>query len=353
MRNCPICGKLSENLTHIVNINLSLVDDSILNNKLSVKYCNNCTFYFSDSENTQEDYNNYYMTFNNYQQQNYCEDKDLKCRDFICNNINKDQVKTIIDYGAGNGVLANLLQKDFIVETFDIGMEQTDIKYDCLILSHVLEHIYDLDSFINEVSKNIKEDGLLYIEIPNAEFYEEFINICPLQEVNIEHINFFSKYALNKLLINNGFYSINLQDDYFMLKDMKYHVIRGLFKKNNNNKSFEKYLNHGINEIESFKFSNLKQYEKIYVYGCGQFLFKILDKIQENCNIINIIDDNSCYLNKKIKNIEIINYDLFKEKCKDGDTILLTTLIHDEKIKNRLALIDKKINIIDALFSLE
>jgi hypothetical protein len=55
-------------------------------------------------------------------------------------------------------------------------------------------------------------------------------------------------------------------------------------------------------------------------------------------------------LNKKIKNIEIINYDLFKEKCKDGDIILLTTLIHDEKIKSRLASIDKKINILDASF---
>jgi ubiquinone/menaquinone biosynthesis C-methylase UbiE len=350
MRNCPTCSKLTENLMQVKNINLSLVDDSILNNKLAVKYCKDCNFYFSDSGNTQEDYNNYYMKFNNYQKQNYCEDKDTKCSEFICKNINKNEVKTILDYGAGNGILANLLKKEFSVETFDIGMEPTDTKYDCLLLSHVLEHIYDLDSFLDEVSKNIKDGGLLYIEIPNADFYEEFINICPLQEVNIEHINFFSKYALNKLLVSNGFYSVNLQDDYFMLKDMKYHVIRGIFKKNSNNKSFEKYLNHGINEIESFKFSNLNPYEKIYVYGCGQFLFKILDKILENCNVINIIDDNSCYLNKKINNIEIINYDLFKEKCNDGDNILLTTLIHDEKIKCRLASIDKKINIIDASF---
>ena len=42
MRNCPICGKLTENLMQVKSINLSLVDDSILNNKLAVKYCKDC-----------------------------------------------------------------------------------------------------------------------------------------------------------------------------------------------------------------------------------------------------------------------------------------------------------------------
>jgi 2-polyprenyl-3-methyl-5-hydroxy-6-metoxy-1,4-benzoquinol methylase len=349
MRNCPICGKLSENLNHLKNIKLSLVDDIILNNVLNVKLCDVCNFYFSDSCNTQEDYNNYYMKFNNYNHQNYCQDKDLNSADFICKNINKNETKTILDYGSGNGALANLLSEKFIVEQYDIGMETNNKKYDLVILSHVLEHIYDLNNFINEASKNINENGLLYIEVPNADFYEEFINICPLQEINIEHINFFSKYALNKLLINNGFHCSHLQDDYFMLNDMKYHVICGIFKKNGDNKSFEKYLNHGINKINSYKFDILKKYDKIYVYGCGQFLFKILDKIQENCSIINIIDDNACYLNKKINNINIINYDLFKEQCKDGDNILLTTLVHATKIKENLYLIDKKINIIETI----
>jgi hypothetical protein len=349
MRNCPICSELSENLTDINNIKLTLVDDIILNSALNVKLCKDCNFYFSESGNTQEDYNNYYLLFNNYQQQSYCLDKDIKCADFICKHVNKNEIKTVIDYGSGNGVLANLLSEKFIVEQFDIGMEANNKKYDLLILSHVLEHIYNLNSFINEVSKNIKDHGLFYIEVPNADFYEEFINMCPLQEINIEHINFFSKISLNKLLIDNGFYCIHLQDDYFMLKNMKYYVIRGVFKKHNNNKSFENYLNNGLNQIDSFKFENLKKYKNIYVYGCGQFLFKILDKIQDNCNIINIIDDNLCYANKKINGVDIINYDMFKEICKDGDNILLTTMVHDIKIKERLLLIDKNINILEII----
>lgn len=226
-------------------------------------------------------------------------------------------------------------------------MGKNNKKYDCLILSHVLEHIYDLNGFINNVSENINDDGFLYIEIPNADFYEEIKNICPLQEVNIEHINFFSKYAINKLLINNGFYCVCLEDDYFILKESKYFVIRGIFKKNINNKSFEKYIDYGSNVLQSYNFDSLKIYENIYIYGCGQLLFKIFDSIKYNCNIINIIDDNYCYFDKNINNVNIINYEKFKEKCKDGDNVLLTTMIYDEIIKKKLLLIDKKINIIE------
>jgi hypothetical protein len=369
MRNCPICLNLLENIIHIIDIQLCLVNDINLNDKLNIKLCKDCNFYFTDSNNTQEDYNNYYLNFNNYLEQNYCLDKDIKCEEFINKNIDKNEVKTIIDYGSGNGILADLLQKNFIVEKFDIGMKLNNKKYDLLILSHVLEHIYDLAGFINKISENINDNGLLYIEVPNADFYEEFINICPLQEINIEHINFFSKYSLNNLLIKNNFYCVNLQDDYFILKDSKYFVIRGIFKKviniieikhstdfifkeksynsNGNLSSFEKYINHGLIYIDKYNFSYLKKYENIYIYGCGQLLFKIFNRIQNNCIIINIIDDNPCYFNKKINDINIINYDIFKELCKDGDNILLTTVIHDLIIKDKLLLINKKLNIIN------
>lgn len=113
MRSCPICCKISENLCNIIKLNLQLVDDITLNNNLEVKYCKECSFYFSDSNNTQEDYNKYYTSFNNYQQQNYCPDKDNRCCDFIKKNINNDKIKTIIDYGSGNGVLADLLSDNF------------------------------------------------------------------------------------------------------------------------------------------------------------------------------------------------------------------------------------------------
>ena len=348
MRICSCCNSKNEIL--VDNINLSMVNDIKLNNKLNIYYCPDCNFYYSDSGNTQEDYNGYYKEFNNYKNGAIYSDKDERCHSYLKDKlkIHNQNVRTIIDYGSGNGKLKDLLSVSDVyeVEEYDIGMEQPNKKYDCLILSHVLEHIYDINKFIETISLNINHNGLLYIEIPNAEYYDKITDLCPLQEINIEHINFFSKYALNKLLIKHNYQAVSLIDDYFMIKDYKYYVIRGIFSKNNQNTSFKNYLCNGMEQISKYRLKNLNKYKNIYVYGCGQFLFKIFDKICNNTNITNVIDDNPCYLNKKISNVNVINYEMYSEMSNDGDVILLTSLIHDQTLKSKLQKINKKILIL-------
>ena len=61
----------------------------------------------------------------------------------MINTLSKYGIKNILDYGSGNGKLSELLSKEYKVDTFDIGMNNPSNKHDCLILSPVLEHIYD------------------------------------------------------------------------------------------------------------------------------------------------------------------------------------------------------------------
>jgi hypothetical protein len=344
MRNCSCCNQ--ENKHPIDTIKLSFVNDIKLNNILHIYYCKECNFYYSDSGNIQEDYNNYYKEFNNYKKSVIYSDKDECCNIYLRDKLQNENVKTIIDYGSGNGKLKDLLSDLYEVEEYDIGMKQPEQKYDCLILAHVLEHIYDINKLIETISLNIKDNGLLYIEIPNAEYYDKITDICPLQEINIEHINFFSKYALNKLLIKHNYQAVSLIDDYFTIKDHKYYVIRGIFSKNKQNISFKNYICNGYEQISKYNFANLNKYKNIYVYGCGQFLFKIFDNICNNINVINVIDDNPCYLNKKISNVVVIDYLKYSEICNDGDVILLTSLIHDQTLKSKLQKINKNITIL-------
>ena len=344
MRTCSCCNNKNEIL--IDTVKLSMVNDIKLNNSINIYYCQECNFYYSDSGNTQDDYNNYYKEFNNYKKGEIYSDKDERCNIYLKNELQGQNVNSIIDYGSGNGKLKDMLSDKYEIEEYDIGMEQPSKKYDCLILSHVLEHIYDIDKFIETISLNINDNGLLYIEIPNSEYYDKITDICPLQEINIEHINFFSKYALNKLLIKHNYYTVSLIDDYFMIKDYKYYVIRGIFSKNKQNTSFKNYLYNGTEQISKYSFTNLNNYNNIYVYGCGQFLFKIFDNICNNVNVINVIDDNPCYLNKKISNVVVINYEMYSEISNDGDVILLTSLIHDQTLKSKLQKINKNITIL-------
>lgn len=345
MRNCACCNNSID--LPITYISLSLINDIPLNNFLNIYFCSDCNFYFSDSNNTQDNYDSYYKSFNNYKNYSIYSDKDIKCYMYLNQELRNRNVETILDYGSGNGKLKELLSENFNINEYDIGMKDDSNIYDCLILSHVLEHIFNLDFFLNNISKNIKSGGLLYIEVPNAELYSKFNNITPLQEINIEHINFFSKISLNKLLLKYGFCTLSLNDDYFNIKDNKYYVIRGIFLKNIINLSFKNYIDDGNKIIDSYNFSLLNKYRKIYVYGCGQFLFKILKKITYFTDIIFIIDDNLCYQDKKIDNIDIINFEKYKQIKMLGDTILLTTLIYDDIIKSKINNVnDNCINII-------
>lgn len=345
MRNCCCCN--AKTLSYIDTIKLYMVNDIKLGSNIEIFYCEECNFYFSDSNNSQEDYNNYYKEFNNYKKGTIYSDKDERCAIYLKKELNEqNNINSIIDYGSGNGKLKDLLSDCYNVEEYDIGMEKVNKKYDCLILSHVLEHIYDISNFIDEISTNIKDNGLLYIEVPNAEYYDKITDICPLQEINIEHINFFSKHSLNKLLMKHNYCPISLKDDFFIIKQSKYYVIRGLFKKNCTNDSFKNYLETGYKKILDYNFVALQKYKKIYVYGCGQFLFKIFKNITSNTNIINIIDDNPCYTSKNLDNIEIIDYEKYKEISNENDIVLLTSIIHDNTLKDKIQKINPNITVI-------
>lgn len=334
MRPCYICDTFSNQVVY--TLYLQLVNDIPLSNKLSVYGCERCNFYYSNSHSTQIDYDVYYTKFNNYQNYNSCLNKDERCFAFLNDFFQKHNITSLIDYGSGNGDLAKFLSSHFEVDRYDIGMQENIKQYDCLILSHVLEHIYSFDSFIDTISNNIKNDGYLYIEVPNAEFYKEFNDSCPLQELNIEHINFFSKFALNKLLIKKGFTSITVIDDYFILNNTKYYVIRGIFQKKGTNRSFLEYIDNGSRIISSYNYASLTKYPKIYVYGCGQFLFKLFDHIQEYTIIINVVDDNICYTDKHICNVGIISHKMLCDKIEENDVILITTLVYSNKIKEKI-----------------
>ena len=334
MRPCYCCNKFSNN--KILELSLSLVNSIELDNKLEIYKCDDCYFYYNNSKNNQNDYDNYYKTNNNYKLKEIIDDKDKKCADYLIKKLDSN-IHNIIDYGAGNCILAKLLSDKFNVDTYDIGESNINKKYDCIILSHVLEHIYDIDNFILNLKPIINDNGYIYIEIPNAEYYNELKNFGTLQEINLEHINFFSKYALSKLMIKHNFIPISIEDDYFLNNNSTYYVIRGMFKILNNNKSFENYINNGLNKLELL---NIPENKDVYIYGCGQFLYKILNKIKEKCNIINIIDDSKCFINKQINNINIISFNEFTQKVKSNDNVIITTKIYADLIKKKLEKFD-------------
>ena len=77
-------------------------------------------------------------------------------------------------------------------------------NFDLVILSHVLEHVADLQSTIRDVTSLLSEHGRCYAEVPDASRYAEFV-LAPFQDFNTEHINHFGLSALRNLFVCHGF----------------------------------------------------------------------------------------------------------------------------------------------------
>lgn len=108
------------------------------------------------------------------------------------------------DQGAKNFTSVKLSGKIFYQELRDCNFLSQ--SFDIITMFHSLEHIADLSGTLKEVSRVIKPDGILYICVPNQDFFE-FRYFGPYS-YNLEvprHLSFFTKNTLSQLLRNYGF----------------------------------------------------------------------------------------------------------------------------------------------------
>lgn len=79
-------------------------------------------------------------------------------------------------------------------------------SFDIITMFQSLEHFFNLKSILEEVRRILKDNGILYICVPNSDFFESrlFGKYC----YNLEaprHLYFFTRESLNSLLLKNGF----------------------------------------------------------------------------------------------------------------------------------------------------
>lgn len=78
-------------------------------------------------------------------------------------------------------------------------------QYDNIVLIHVLDHIYDTKSFINQLKKNLKKSGKVHIVVHDIKSRLSMLLKSKFPPINIQHINFFSRKSLTEFMKNHGF----------------------------------------------------------------------------------------------------------------------------------------------------
>lgn len=95
--------------------------------------------------------------------------------------------KDILDFGSGNGgylkyaklssksvaaiELEKAIEEEYRKHKLDLykGIKDVEKEFDVITMFHVLEHLSDPKSILMELSKKLKKDGKLIIEVPNSE----------------------------------------------------------------------------------------------------------------------------------------------------------------------------------------
>jgi len=143
-------------------------------------------------------------------------------RDFIFQNTT---LKDVVEVGAGNGFLADLLLETNRLNTYtiidptyfgnttsrriiDSFFETVDsklINQDTLVMSHVFEHFYTPHDIMNKI-KDLKTIRNVYINFPNL---ESFLAILHMNVLNLEHSFFVENDFIISVFSNYGFKLVN------------------------------------------------------------------------------------------------------------------------------------------------
>lgn len=371
VRKCPIC---SNNLGECLHTQkFANLEQSTITNCYEVVACQKCGFVYADTKSLQTDYDKYYEYMSKYQDikstgsgNDQYDITRLKESTKVISKYMKNKDASILDMGCANGGL--LYQLKEIGYTNLQGIDPSEIcvnhtiekgirarrgsifnqgrnkKYDCIILTHVLEHIRDLQQALTILKNMLHEDGILYIELPNAGQYKECY-IVPFYYFDCEHINHF-----DKLSIQNALYDLKCLYIEEVLQALNskivYPVLKCVFRKTKDKDNQIEYSKIGMESIVKYiQLSKkmtinkdielmVKSKEPIIIWGAGQYALRLLANTDlVKCNIIGFIDSDGNKQENTINGIQIYSQEIIS---KFNGTIVIAAALASTQIKDEL-----------------
>lgn len=148
-------------------------------------------------------------------------------------------------------------------ESIEQYIKTNDTKYDVIILSHVFEHINNLEDFLTSIKKIMNEDTLLYIEVPGVlMLHKNNAYNCNFKKYLVHaHLYQFTAETLKNTLEKNSFKLIYINE-----------MVESIFKLND-----EKTVTNFLNSDVEIYLNRLYKYR--YIYCFPNFLTRIKNKI--------------------------------------------------------------------------
>ena len=235
LRPCPVCSSIgSRTLLHRQRF-----QEGPLGDGYDVVVCAACGAGFADGIPVQAELDDYYAERSKYTYAHTAGAEspyDFKRFELIADQIEAnvpDKSARILDIGcATGGLLAVLRRRGYTnvlgsdpsatcaeaakrlygidVKTATLAQHATwTERFDAVLLVGVLEHVREVRAAVQVVAELLALGGKLYCNQPDVGTFAECRN-APYQQFSIEHVNFFSRVSLCRLLANAGLAPLQL-----------------------------------------------------------------------------------------------------------------------------------------------
>ena len=221
-------------------------------------------------------------------------------------------------------------------------------RFDVIALFHVLEHLGDPVETLRIIHGVLKENGLIWVEVPDAgELKGDIIEFQHL--VSCQHLYEFSQVTLRGMLEQAGFEEVVLEKaplGFFLSSNQ-----RAVFRKRKGGRvatpmrkdtQAQGYLSVFRDRIMKIRedvqtwFDEQERHGRpIYIYGGGFHTMGLLGLIElHNGSVRAILDDDSTKHGSSIEGLQVMDPTLLEEQHEVA--IIVSTLVGEERILARL-----------------
>jgi len=238
-----------------------------------------------------------------------------------------------------NSRVSKLLRKDRIrVFNMEIEKFKSNKKFDLIILTHVLEHLFNPLSALKKCNNVQKEGQKILVEVPLFEKVENYT----IGSMHLEHLHYFSENNLIQLITLAGYEIDNISKifkstefPFITIVATKRKGLKGLNTNNYNQNlvSLKRYIKNSKLNWKKIKkkINKIPSNKNIYLYGAGSFTSQLIFHTGLNQKRISgILDGSKIKQNKYIGNYKILSPDV--KNIKKNSVIAISSATCQESI---------------------
>jgi SAM-dependent methyltransferase len=377
-RACGACGATGHTTCH--RQRFIVPDGYPLPEEYNVVVCRRCGFVYADPAAGQHDYDRFYSEWSKYDDSATATGSGVSPYDAARLTVTAGDIArvlpsraaSILDAGCATGGLLTALRdqgftavagldpssgcaaacRDRGFEAYVGSIDSAPAhmaKFDCIVFSHVLEHVYDIPAFFSAARRLLAPGGYLYLETPDATRYDEYL-YSPFQEFNTEHINHFSGRALENTARRFGFAPTVVEQKVMQTaEDTLYPAVFGLFRDCGGTaddrvvcdlelpsriSAYIRYSTEQMERINNSLTAQLANTPRVILWGAGQFAMKLLalpsfTKTQVGA----VVDNNPILRGKTLAGAPIVGPEAI---AATGEPIIIATLLHVNEISAQI-----------------